>query len=81
MNSLLKLIKGNMRKHLKTGFISLICMVLLSPVAAIAKQIRPANTPQPLASILSILTTQYKINFLYEDANVAHQKVNYEAYF
>lgn len=68
-----------MRKHLKTGLISLICMILFSPFAAIARQGKSAGEPQPLASVLSVLAAQYKINFLYEEANVIHQKVKYDA--
>lgn len=68
-----------MKKHLKSGVISLICMILFSPVAAIARQGKPAAGPQPLASVLTVLSAHYKINFLYEEANVIHQKVKYDA--
>lgn len=68
-----------MRKHLKTGLINLVCMILFSPAVAMVRQINPTATPQPLVKVLSALTAQFKVNFLYEEANVKPQKVNYDA--
>lgn len=65
-------------KYLKTGIISLICIILLSPVAALARQLQAAKKEQPLAAVLSLLTVQYKVNFLYEETNIIHQKVIYD---
>lgn len=67
-----------MRKYLKIGVISLIFTILFSSAAAIG-QVRPAEPPQSLANILTALAAQYKVNFLYEEANIIHQKVSYEA--
>ncbi|MFP5080670.1 outer membrane beta-barrel protein [Pedobacter sp. JCM 36344] len=67
-----------MRKHLKIGIISLICIILFSSTAAIG-QVKPAEASQSVASVLTALAAQYKVNFLYEEANVTHQKVKYHA--
>lgn len=67
-----------MRKHLKIGIISFICIILFSSNGTIA-QVEPAETQQPLASVLTALAAHYKVNFLYEEANVVHQKVKYDA--
>jgi hypothetical protein len=64
-----------MSKHLNTWLISLI----LFSSAAATGQVKPAETPQSLATVLTVLAAQYKVNFLYEEANVTNQKVNYDA--
>jgi hypothetical protein len=64
-----------MRKHIKIGVIILIWMIRFAPVAV--GQVRPAEEPQSLAIVLTALATQYKVNFLYEETNVSHQKVRY----
>jgi hypothetical protein len=67
-----------MRKHLNIRVISFICIILFSSIAAIG-QVKPTETTQPLAKLLAALATQYKVNFLYEEANVIHQRVSYDA--
>lgn len=68
-----------MEKYFKTGLIIVISMFFLCSADAIAQQVKPAGTPQSLTSVLSSLTIQYKVNFLYEETNVIHQKVKYDA--
>lgn len=67
-----------MRKYLKIGIISLICIIFFSSTAATG-QVKPAEATQSLGNVLTTLAAKYKVNFLYEEANVTHQKVKYEA--
>jgi hypothetical protein len=65
-----------MRKHLKNRLISFIWLIVFSSATAIG-QVKPAEALQSLAPVLTTLAAQYKVNFLYEEANVVHQKVRY----
>lgn len=64
-----------MIKNLKVGLISLICMLFFchSTIAQETKSIEP----QPLGRVISKLTAQYKINFLYEEVHIKQKKVVY----
>lgn len=64
-------------KNLKTGLMGLVCMLMLHPLA-IARQFKPTEK-QLLTKILSDLTTQYKINFLYEEVNLKQKMASYNA--
>lgn len=64
-------------KNLKTGLMGLICMLMLHSFA-IARQVKPTEK-QLLTKILIDLTTQYKINFLYEEINLKQKMASYNA--
>ncbi|MET4083975.1 hypothetical protein ABIB40_003948 [Pedobacter sp. UYP30] len=68
-----------MTKEFKTQIIASIFLILFSSIASSAQQVKPAGDLQSLAKVLSTLSAQYKVNFLYEKANLAYQKIIYEA--
>ncbi|WP_316822002.1 TonB-dependent receptor domain-containing protein [Pedobacter gandavensis] len=63
--------------NLKTGLMSLIYILMLHQFA-FGRQTQPTEK-QLLTKVLTELTAQYKVNFLYEEVNLKQKTVNYKA--
>ncbi|MBB2147895.1 outer membrane beta-barrel family protein [Pedobacter gandavensis] len=63
--------------NLKTGLMSLI-YILMFHQFAFARQIKPTEK-QLLTKVLTELTAQYKVNFLYEEVNLKQKTVTFNA--
>jgi hypothetical protein len=66
-----------MKTNLKISLIVLLCLAFFNQFA-FGQQVKPEET-QALTQVLSKLSTQYKVNFLYEENQLKQKQVAYNA--